>query len=410
MVEIPTTVKNEEVAEGLALATVPYEGEVGFTFPGVFGALATAYFSKYGATREDLMNITIKKPQQRAAQQKSPVSHDNSGYHERPQRKCQRDSAPCGHAYLQGDRGHQQGSGGPQGAENKDGQYLRLRKGIKSFKAISVNGNPYKQPQDERGNWAKGTDIEPYSDQEYLFYVGDVGSYDEYGKKMAKSVGSLLSESGLSIGILGNEEKSDGNDVKALGEKWLFEQIAKENIDTFTRKGVKKIITLDPHAFNIFRKEYPKLEGGNFEIWHYTQILSMLMKENKIPVAEHKVKVAYHDPCYLGRHNGVYEAPREVLKRILGLDLVEMRRNRENAFCCGGGGGNFFTDMLGSGEESPNRIRAREAYDTGAEIIVVACPMCFKMLDDGVKAEGLEERIRIQNVAEIVSDAKPAKG
>ena len=138
MVEIPTTVKNEEVAEGLALATVPYEGEVGFTFPGVFGALATAYFSKYGATREDLMNITIKKPQQRAAQQKSPVSHDNSGYHERPQRKCQRDSAPCGHAYLQGDRGHQQGSGGPQGAENKDGQYLRLRKGIKSFNRIDL--------------------------------------------------------------------------------------------------------------------------------------------------------------------------------------------------------------------------------------------------------------------------------
>jgi len=273
------------------------------------------------------------------------------------------------------------------------------------FKAINVNGNPYKEPQDERGKWAEETGIQPFSDQEYLFYVGDVGSYDERGKKMAKSVGSLLADSGLSIGILGNEESSDGNDVKALGEKWLFKQLAEDNISKFKTKGVKKIVTLDPHAFNAFSQEYPSL-GGNFEVWHYTQILANLMKDKKIPISEYKVKVTYHDPCYLGRHNGVYEPPREVLKSIPGVELIEMSRNRENAFCCGGGGGNFFTDILGVGEESPGRIRIREALDTGAEILAVACPMCSKMLDDAVKAEGLEEKIKVQDVAEIVNAAR----
>lgn len=273
------------------------------------------------------------------------------------------------------------------------------------FKAINVNGNPYKEPQDERGKWAEETGIQPFSDQEYLFYVGDVGSYDERGKKMAKSVGSLLADSGLSIGILGNEESSDGNDVKALGEKWLFKQLAEDNISKFKTKGVKKIVTLDPHAFNAFSQEYPSL-GGNFEVWHYTQILANLMKDKKIPISEYKVKVTYHDPCYLGRHNGIYEPPREVLKSIPGVELIEMSRNRENAFCCGGGGGNFFTDILGVGEESPGRIRIREALDTGAEILAVACPMCSKMLDDAVKAEGLEEKIKVQDVAEIVNAAR----
>lgn len=273
------------------------------------------------------------------------------------------------------------------------------------FKAINMNGNPYKEPQDERGEWAEGTDIQTFSDQEYLFYIGDVGSYDERGKKMARFVGTLLAEAGLSIGILGNDEGSDGNDVKALGEKWLFKQLAEDNISKFKKKGVKKIITLDPHAFNAFTQEYPEL-GGNFKVWHYTQILATLMKEKKIPLSEYKVKVTYHDPCYLGRHNAEFNAPREILKGIPGLELAEMNRNRENAFCCGGGGGNFFTDILGVGEESPGRIRVREALDTGAEILAVACPMCSKMLDDAVKAEEVEEKIKVQDVAEIVNGAK----
>lgn len=272
------------------------------------------------------------------------------------------------------------------------------------FKAINVNGNPYKEPQDERGKWAEGTGIQAFSDQELLFYVGDVGSYDERGRKMARFVGTLLTEAGLSMGILGNGEESDGNDIKVLGEKWLFQRLAEENIRKFNKIGVKQIVTLDPHAYNAFTQEYPKL-GGKFEVWHYTQILAVLLKEGKISLSGSEVKVTYHDPCYLGRYNGVYNAPREILKSIPGLELIEMSRNRENAFCCGGGGGNFFTDILGLGEDSPGRIRVRDALDTDAEILAVACPMCSKMLDDAVKAEGAEERIGVKDMAEIVFDA-----
>ena len=272
------------------------------------------------------------------------------------------------------------------------------------FKAINAFGNPYKEPKDKRGKWADGTGIETFSGQEYLFYVGDVGSYDERGEKMAKFVTTLLTKGGLSIGILGNEETSDGNGVKALGGEELFKQLAENNIKKFEEIGIKKIITLDPHAYNAFAKEYPKL-GGNFKVWHYTQILAILLKDKRIPISEYKVKVTYHDPCYLGRHNGVYNAPREILKGVPGLELVEMNRNKENAFCCGGGGGNFFTDILGAGEEAPGRIRLRDAMNTDAEILAVACPMCSKMLDDALKSEGLERKIKIQDIAEIVNQA-----
>ena len=273
------------------------------------------------------------------------------------------------------------------------------------FKAVSVNGNPYKLPQEERGKWAEGTGVETFSDQEYLFYVGCVGSYDEVGQKMARSVGTLLSDVGVSMGILGSEEACDGNEVKILGEMGLFTKLAEDNILQFKIKGVKKIITLDPHALNVFKKDYPML-GGRFEVYHFTEVLAGLIKEQKVPLSEYKAKVTYHDPCYLGRHNMIYDPPREILKGIPGVELVEMRRNRVSAFCCGGGGGNFFTDIIGSGEESPGRIRIREALNTGAEIVAVACPQCAKMLLDAVKAEDLEDRLEVVDIAEIVNRAR----
>jgi len=273
------------------------------------------------------------------------------------------------------------------------------------FKAIITNGNPYKLPQTQRGNWAKGTGLQEFSNQEYLFYVGCVGSYDEVGQKMARAVGTLLIDAGVSVGILGNEETCDGNEVRTLGEMGLFEELAKGNIGKFKERGVTKIITLDPHALNVFKKEYPGL-GGTFEVVHYTEILAELIKEKKITPAEYPVKVTYHDPCYLGRHNGIYDPPREILNAIPGLELVEIRRNRENAFCCGGGGGNFFTDILGTGEDSASRVRVREALRTGARIIVVACPSCAKMLTDAVKIEELDDTLEVLSIAEIVLRAR----
>ncbi len=274
------------------------------------------------------------------------------------------------------------------------------------LKNIHVNGNPYKEPANERGKWAEGTSIETYNGQEYLFYVGCVGSYDERAKKIAATVGSLLVKAGVSVGILGEKETCDGNEVKALGEAGLFELLAEQNIESFKKLGIKKIITLDPHGFNAFKNDYPAL-GGEFEVYHYTQILAQLIRSGKVDLKEYKAKVTYHDPCYLGRHNGEYKAPREILKSIPGLELIEMERNGENAFCCGGGGGNFFTDILGGGEDSPNRIRTMEALDTGAEIIAVACPQCAKMLEDGIKAEELDDKLKVMDIAEIVTQALP---
>ncbi len=274
------------------------------------------------------------------------------------------------------------------------------------LEAVSTQGNAYGMSKRERGKWAEGTGIDKYSDQEYLFYVGDVGSYDDVGKDMAESVGSLMTELGLSIGILGEEEISDGNDVKACGERGLFEDLVEKNIEMFDERGVEKIITLDPHAYNTFTQDYP-FYGGEFEVNHFTQILLELLRENEDLLSEYNFTVTYHDPCYLGRHNDVYETPREILKTIPGLELVEMDKNRENAFCCGGGGGNVFTDVLeSSGENSPSRVRVREALNTGADILAAACPACLTMLTDAVKAEGAEDEIAVKDLAEIVASAK----
>ena len=158
----------------------------------------------------------------------------------------------------------------------------RIPPGVRDyFKAIAVSGNPYKLPQEERGKWAGGTGLKPYTNQEYLFYAGCVGSYDEVGQKMARYVGKLLVDAGVSVGILGNEETCDGNEVEILGETGLFAELAEENIEKFKAKGVKKIITLDPHALNTFKKDYPEL-GGKFEVFHYTEILAELIKKKKI--------------------------------------------------------------------------------------------------------------------------------
>jgi Fe-S oxidoreductase len=278
----------------------------------------------------------------------------------------------------------------------------RVPPGVRDyFKAITVSGNPYKLPQSERGNWAKGTGLQPYTDQKYLFYAGCVGSYDEVGQKMAQSVGRLLVDAGVSVGILGNEETCDGNEVRILGEMGLFAQLAQANIETFKARG----ITLDPHALHAFKTDYPAL-GGKFKVLHYTEVLAELIKKKKIKLKPWPVKITYHDPCYLGRHQQIYKAPRDILNAIPKAEFIEMSRSGLNAFCCGGGGGNFFTDILGTAENSASRVRVREALDTGASIIAVACPNCAKMLADAVKMENLEDKLEVLGIAEILEKAR----
>ena len=269
------------------------------------------------------------------------------------------------------------------------------------LKALQVHGNPYKLPGLEREKWKHGLNLESYSGQEYLFHAGCVGSFDERGMKMARSVAGLLKKLGVSLGILGTEENCDGNEALALGEKGVFQSLVEKNLQSFQRLGVKKVITLTPHAYHAFKNDYPK-DAYPFEVFHYTQVLGAQAKKlSALPTAS-SIRVTFHDPCYLGRHNKEYQAPRKVLKSISGLQLLEMGRVKENAFCCGGGGGNFFTDLLGSGPESPARARVHEAADTGASILAVACPNCAKMLEDAVKAENLEEKIVVKEISEII--------
>jgi Fe-S oxidoreductase len=240
--------------------------------------------------------------------------------------------------------------------------------------------------------------IEHYNGQEFLFYVGCVGSFDEKGQRAAQAVGRLLLKAGVSFGILGPAEDCDGNEIRILGESRIFEILKERNTALFQKAGIKKIITLSPHAYNVFRNDYP----DNFEIFHYTQVLRDLIKKGRIKAASKlNTKVTYHDPCFLGRHAGEYEAPREILMAIPGVELMEMERNRQNSFCCGGGSGNFYTDSFG-GENSPSRIRVREADKTGAGILAVACPTCAVMLSEALKDEGIEDRLIVKDISELL--------
>jgi Fe-S oxidoreductase len=270
------------------------------------------------------------------------------------------------------------------------------------FRNIEAYGNPYRELRQNRGRWAEGMGIEPYTGQEFLLYVGCVGSFDEKGQRAAQALGELLLEAGISFGIMGPAEECDGNEVRLLGEGRIFQTLRDKNTGLFQKAGVKKIVTLSPHSYNVFRNEYP----AGFEVFHYTRIIRDLIEEGKLkPTSKLNMRVTYHDPCFLGRHAGEYEAPREILKAIPGLKLVEMERNRENSFCCGGGSGNFYTDFFGGGEDSPSRIRVREACKTGANILAVACPACAVMLGEAIKDEGIEERLIIKDIAEIVRES-----
>jgi len=279
---------------------------------------------------------------------------------------------------------------------------LVMPKVARFFGNVEAYGNPYRELRENRGRWAEGMSVEPYTGQEFLFYVGCVGSFDERGQRAAQALGELLLTAGISFGILGSAEECDGNEVRLLGESRIFQMLRDNNSRLFQKAGVRKIITLSPHSYNVFRNEYP----AGFELFHYTQILRDLIEQGKLkPASKLNTRVTYHDPCFLGRHAGEYEAPRGILRAIPGLKLVEMERNRENAFCCGGGSGNFYTDFFGGGQDSPSRIRVREAAKTGADVLAVACPGCAVMLGEAVKDEGLEEKLVVKDIAEILKES-----
>jgi len=233
---------------------------------------------------------------------------------------------------------------------------------------------------------------------DYLYWVGCAGSFDDRNQKVTVATARLLHEAGVDFAILGPREKCSGDPARRSGNEYVFQQLALENIETMNDLGVQKIITQCPHCFNTLKNEYPQF-GGDYELIHHSELLSALVEEGRLETDRAKTKkVTYHDPCYLGRYNDVYDAPRAVIATV--DDLIEMGRSSSSSFCCGAGGAQFWMeDKIG---KKVNIERTQEALATGAEEIAVACPFCFIMMDDGVKELG--EEIPVKDIAQILAE------
>ena len=241
---------------------------------------------------------------------------------------------------------------------------------------------------------------------EILFWVGCAGSFDQRAQKITKAFALILQKVGIQFAILGKEESCTGDPARRSGNEFLFQMMAYNNLQLLNGYGIKKVVTICPHCFNIFKNEYPAL-GGNFEVIHHTTLIQQLINEGKITLKGggnfKGKKITYHDSCYLGRGNGIYEAPREVLA-ALDAELVEMKKCKANGLCCGAGGAQMFKEE----EKGTNRVnfeRTDQAIETGATIIAANCPFCTTMLTDGVKNKEKEEKIKVMDIAELVAMA-----
>ncbi len=273
------------------------------------------------------------------------------------------------------------------------------------FKSIETNFTPWAFNQADRANWAEGMNIKTMAEDpngEILFWVGCAGSFDARYKKVTQSFATLMQKAGVDFRILGTEEKCNGDTARRLGNEYLAQMMIKENVETLNKYGVKKVVTACPHCFHSLKNEYKQF-GGNFEVMHHSQLIDQMLEEGKIELkgdSAKKEKVTYHDSCYLGRYNGVYDSPRSSLNRIGELELKEMDRKKSKGFCCGAGGGRMFLE-----DEEGGRInveRTKEALGTGAETIASACPFCMTMLTDGVKHFEKSEEVAVKDIAEIV--------
>ncbi len=240
---------------------------------------------------------------------------------------------------------------------------------------------------------------------EVLFWIGCAGSFDDRAKRVTKAIVRILNKCDVNFAVLGTEESCTGDPAKRSGNEFLFQMQALANIQVLNGYEIKKIVTACPHCFNTIKNEYPQL-GGSYEVVHHTQLIQGLLDEGKLTIegGEYKGrKITYHDPCYLGRGNGIYEAPRELIKK-LDAELIEMRRCRSNSLCCGGGGAQVFKESE-KGNKEINTERTEEAAETGASIIATACPFCSIMLVDGVKNAGKDGDIEVMDVAEMIASA-----
>jgi Fe-S oxidoreductase len=275
-----------------------------------------------------------------------------------------------------------------------------LRSVMTSFASV---GNPWGQEPKDRANWANEQGVPEFTEgMEVLYFPCCYPSYDPRLKKVAQATADLLKKAGVNFGILGSKEMCCGESIRKAGNEALFKRLARENIKTFIESGVKKIVVASPHCFHTFKNEYPEFKV-NFEVLHITQYLGQLIKEGRLKITgEYKKKVTYHDPCYLGRHNGIYDEPREILKKIPGLELNEMADARESSLCCGMGGGRIWMETAKN--ERFSDIRLKQAQDTGAEILATACPYCITQFEDSRMSLADSSVIQIKDITEILQE------
>ena len=275
------------------------------------------------------------------------------------------------------------------------------------FKSIETNFTPWVFNQQDRAEWAEGMNIKTMAEDsngEILFWVGCAGSFDSRYQNVTKSFAKLMQKANVDFRILGTEEKCNGDTARRLGNEYLAQTMMMENVEKLNSYGVKKIVTACPHCFHSLKNEYKQF-GGNFEVYHHSQMIDEMINDGKIELKENsaeskKAKVTYHDSCYLGRYNSEYDAPRESLSKVSDMELVEMDRNKSKGFCCGAGGGRMFLEDEEGGRI--NEERTKEAIGTGAETIASACPFCMTMMTDGVKHFDKSEEVAVKDIAEIV--------
>jgi Fe-S oxidoreductase len=286
-------------------------------------------------------------------------------------------------------------------------EYQVFPKAVKPVRTASASlideGNPLSEARKDRAKWSEGLSVKPFTEgMEILYFPCCYLSYDPRLKKVARATASLLNQAGVDFGILGAEENCCGESIRKAGDEELFKRLARENIKTFIDHGVKKILVSSPHCYHTFKNEYPEF-SVNFEIIHISQYVFDLLREGRLEIKqEYGKKVAYHDPCYLGRHNGIFEEPREALKKIPDLELKELPDSRLDSLCCGGGGGRIWMETP-KGERF-SELRLAQALEVGAEVLVTACPYCITMFEDSRLTLEVTERLEVKDITEIIQE------